>query len=92
MVILKVFSNTKTVLKEIYACNNIKNKLDCTFWNNYSSEHFWKAASAPYFLYSCKQVYESEFYESALAIQRVALPCKIHLKLVIKKVFQDGFY
>lgn len=28
-----------------------------TFWDNYCSEHFWKAASATYFLYnSCKYV------------------------------------
>ena len=37
-------------------------------------------------------VNRSQFYESALTIQIIALRCKIHLKLVKIKVFQDGFY
>ena len=34
----------------------------------------------------------SEFYETALAVQRIVLRCKIVLKLEKIKVREDGFY
>ena len=43
-----------------------------TFWNNYFSKDHWQAASATYFLYSCKY---------ALTVQVFFLCDKIFLKL-----------
>ena len=56
------FNKTKTNLC-LQQCQKQVSLL--TFWNNYFSEQLWQAASATYFLHSCKYVY------TALAVHAI---------------------
>lgn len=79
----------------------LKQVLLLIFWDNYVSKHHWEAASARYFLYSCKYVwvlwnyfgctYNFSMLQNTFKLRenKSKTRCKIYWKLTIEKTKQN---